>query len=163
MCTVRCTGSLPGGRGGGYLPGEVGCTPPPCGQTDTCENNLSATTVADGKKGLVETDLVVSGTRLNLKEIDMNEQLKTDLTWFLLMPHVHHAYNFPASNSILKGFLSYILPFGLSKSNSPAKYSRSMWGHVFATISGSGSGVSGLLNRDLCRRKKSEYGFLNEN
>ena len=32
MRTVRCRGRLPRG----FLP--VGCTPPPCGQTDTCKN-----------------------------------------------------------------------------------------------------------------------------
>ena len=67
MRTVRCSGHL-GGRGvcpgggclgrglprGGVCPERGvclgGCTPPPHGQTDICENNLSASTVADGNK-----------------------------------------------------------------------------------------------------------------
>ena len=76
MRTVRCSGRLlGGGRGvcpngclargvfarGCVCPGRGLCLGgvhlPPCGQTDTCENNLSATTVAGSKKEqLCETE-----------------------------------------------------------------------------------------------------------
>ena len=46
MRTVHCSGRLLGAVGVGCLPRGVYT---PRGQTDTCENNLSATTVADGK------------------------------------------------------------------------------------------------------------------